>query len=320
MDFYVDEISDGETVLQVIKKRLNISSGHLKHLKFIENGITVNGKHVTVRYVLSRGDVLSLATDDTEEASDIPPVPLDLSVAYEDRDCIVPSKPADMPTHPSHGHYSDTVANALAYLFFERGECFVFRPVNRLDRNTSGLLLIAKNRIAAGRLSEQMGKGEIKKAYVAILCGCPPKDSGVIETYMRRTAESIIVRENCAADEGGDYALTKYRVLYEKNGYTVVLASPITGRTHQLRVHFSGLGAPILGDDMYGESSELITRQALHSCCLSFCRVSDGERVCVTDRLPEDMLSAAQMLFGDDFDTEEIYKSCESFLSHGDLY
>ncbi len=309
MDILIDEKNDGVSVLKYIKKHTDISFAHLKSLKFSKGGITVNGSHATVRRILHTGDILSLATEDCESAEHIVPVPLELDIAYEDGDCIIPSKPPYMPTHPSYDHYDDTVANALAYRYKISGLPFVFRPVNRLDRNTSGLLIIAKSRIAAGRLSAAMSEGKIKKAYVALLSGTLPEKEGCIETYIRRTSKSIIVREVCGEDGGGDYSLTKYRVLAEKEGHSLVAASPVTGRTHQLRVHFASLGAPILGDDLYGKASELIDRQALHSSCVSLPRLSDGELLSVTSALPRDMRYAAEHIFGS-IDTEAIL--CES--------
>lgn len=297
MDILIDEKNDDITLLQFIKRNTDISSAHLKRLKFTDGGITVNGRHATVRYVLKKGDILSLATEDKESPPHITPCKLPIDIAYEDEDCVIPSKPADMPTHPSRDHYDDTVANALAFRYGELCIPFVFRPVNRLDRNTSGLLIVAKNRIAAGKLSAAMAEGKIKKTYLAILSGKLPQKEGKIETNLRRTSGSIIVREVCGENEGGDYALTEYRVLLEKNGYSLVAASPITGRTHQLRVHFSSLGCPILGDDLYGEPSPLIDRQALHSALVSFPKPSNGETISVTAPPPEDMQKVIAILF-----------------------
>ena len=299
MEYQVNKTRDGVTVLEILRGELKLSRGHLKHLKFMENGIVVNGKPVTVRYILREGDRLVVATEDTTPHEKILPVSLPLPVAYEDEDVVVPDKPANMPTHPSHNHHDDTVANALAFRYERLGIPFVFRPVNRLDRNTSGLLLIARNRVAASALFRAMQKGEIRKRYLAILCGVPQETEGLIDTYMRRTAESIIVRENCREGEGGDRALTRYRVLCQKNGHALVLASPLTGRTHQLRVHFAGLGCPILGDDLYGTPSDLIGRHALHSCALSFPAPADGKRIEVSSPLPQDMEAAARQLFGE---------------------
>ena len=300
MDYVIEQEWDGKNVLEVIRRRLGISHALLKHLKFMENGITLNGSHVTVRATVRHGDVLSLATEDTEAPEKLTPCDLPLPVAYEDDDTVVPNKPADMPTHQSFGHYGDTVANALAYRYISCATPFVFRPVNRLDRNTSGLLLIARNRMAAGYLSEAMKEHKISKKYLAVLNGKLPRQSGVIDTYMRRTAESVIVREVCAEGEGGDRAITHYSVVLESDTHTLVEATPVTGRTHQLRVHFASLGAPIVGDDMYGKVSPLIDRHALHSFSLTFPRVSDGKPVTVTAPLPEDMMSLCESVFGKD--------------------
>ena len=304
MDYVIEKEWDGRAVLDVIRRRLGISHALLKHLKFIQNGITLNGSHVTVRAIVREGDTLTLATEDTESPEKLTPTELALDIAYEDDDVVVPSKPADMPTHQSFGHYGDTVANALAYRYKDGDIPFVFRPVNRLDRNTSGLLLIARNRIAAGYLSEAMKEHKISKKYLAVLKGRLPQKSGVIDTYMRRTAESVIVREVCADGEGGDRAITEYSVMFESDTHTLVKATPVTGRTHQLRVHFASLGAPIEGDDMYGEASPLIARHALHSYSLTFPRLSDGEAVTVISEPPEDMRRLCETVFG-----KELYTS-----------
>ena len=157
MDYVVENHWDGQTVLAVIKRELGLSASTLRHLKFLQNGILLNGERVTVRRTVHTGDRLSLATDDAEPQEDLLPVALDLGIVYEDADIVVPDKPADMPTHPSHNHHEDTVANALAFRYREAGVPFVFRPVNRLDRNTSGLVLIARNRLSAGFLSDAGG-------------------------------------------------------------------------------------------------------------------------------------------------------------------
>jgi 23S rRNA pseudouridine1911/1915/1917 synthase len=299
MDYLIDAQLDGKSVLDVMTRTLGLSRATVKHLKFLENGITVNGDHVTVRHILRDGEVLSLAIEDTKSPEKLSPCELELDIAYEDDKVIVPNKPADMPTHQSFGHYGDTVANALAYRYAEMGVPFVFRPVNRLDRNTSGLLLIARDRVSAAFLSDAMKDHKIRKKYVAILHGILPERKGIIDTYMRRTAQSVIVRENCGEGEGGDRAITEYEVLCMTEKHTLVIATPITGRTHQLRVHFAGLGAPIEGDDMYGAPSPLIGRHALHSFCLSFPAPASKEQIEVTSALPDDMRSLALAVLGD---------------------
>ena len=297
MLFKVTKELDGASVLYILKRELGLSSKMIKHLKFLDDGITVEGERVTVRRTLREGDELLLNTEESDCESRILPVDLPLRIVYEDEDLIIPDKPAFMPTHPSHDHYEDTVANALAFRYRGEREGFVFRPVNRLDRNTSGLLVIARNRIAAAKLTRSMQERGFSKKYIAILDGVIPEDSGVIDTYMRRTAESIIVREVCDACEGADRAITKYRVILRSPAHTLVMAEPITGRTHQIRVHFAHLGAPLVGDDLYGKESEDIERHALHSHALVLPHPSTGEELFLSAPLPEDMRSLAEKLF-----------------------
>ncbi|MBQ8345201.1 MAG: RluA family pseudouridine synthase [Clostridia bacterium] len=297
MDYIIDRAHDRMTVKDYAKRVVGLSGAALKHLKFLPHGITVNGTRVTVRHLLSEGEVLSLAFEDTEPQEAVLPVSLPLAIAYEDETVVLPDKPAHMPTHPSFGHREDTVANALAFRYAKEGIPFVFRPVNRLDGNTSGLLLSARDRLTAARLSAAMREGAIHKQYIAVLKGCPEERQGTVDTYLRRTAESIIVREICAEGEGGDRAITRYRVLAESGGYSLCLASPVTGRTHQLRVHFAGLGCPIVGDTLYGSPSPLIDRHALHSAMLAFPHPKSGEACRVCAPLQEDMLALVRALF-----------------------
>ncbi|MBP3315546.1 MAG: RluA family pseudouridine synthase [Clostridia bacterium] len=300
MRYTVTQSEDGKTVKEILLGSIGLSVAFLKHLKFMENGIMLDGEKVTVRRVVHAGDILCLATENEKLGSRLTPTELPLEIVYEDEDLVVPSKSADMPTHPSHNHHGDTLADALAYYYKDAPEPFVFRPINRLDRNTSGLTLIAKNRISAARLAASMRDGKIKKQYVAILDGILPDDRGSIETYLRRTGESIIVREVCDENGGGDYALTHYEVIARSDRYTLVLASPETGRTHQLRVHFASLGCAILGDDMYGEVSPIIPRHALHALSLSFPHPSKDETVTCTSLPPEDMAGVIRAEFGEE--------------------
>ena len=271
MDILIDEALDGQCVRRVLQNELKLSTKMIKHLKYRPLGITVNGKPVTVRHILSLGECLSLAVEDSESSPALTPVELPLEILYEDDDIVIPAKPADMPTHPSHDHYTDTVANALAFRYQKEGIPFVFRPINRLDRNTSGLLLIARNKRAAGKLTQSMQKGEIQKTYLAVAIGEMCEREGVIDAPLHRTKESIIIREVCSPTApDADTACTEYRVLAAENGYSLVLVRPLTGRTHQIRVHFAHTGHPLVGDDLYGTPSPLIDRHALHAYRLSF--------------------------------------------------
>ncbi len=278
MDVLIDARYHGLCVRDILQKELKLSVKMIKYLKYRPMGICVNGECVTVRRILQEGDVLQLALEDSEASEAVAPVELPLTVLYEDADIVVPSKPADMPTHPSHDHYRDTVANALAFRYAKEGIPFVFRPINRLDRNTSGLLLIARNKRAAGALTQAMQSGEIRKTYLAVAMGEMQESCGVIDACLHRTEKSIIVREVCAPNvPDADPSVTEYRVLAAENGYTLLEVKPLTGRTHQIRVHFAYVGHPLVGDDLYGTPSPLIDRHALHAHSLQFPHPITGE-------------------------------------------
>jgi 23S rRNA pseudouridine1911/1915/1917 synthase len=289
---------NGKTVKEILRYGVGLSLAFTKQLKFLDNGIMLNGEKVTVRRTVSAGDILFLATEDVQRDGVLTPTPIPLDIAYEDEYIVMPNKSADMPTHPSHNHRGDTLADALAYKYQEEGVPFVFRAISRLDRNTSGILLIAKDRISASRLSASMKNGDISKKYIAILDGELDFDEGTIDTYIKREAESIIFRRVCKENEGGDRAITKYKLLAKSNGYSLVLASPITGRTHQLRVHFSHMGAPILGDDMYGNESPLISHHALHALSLEFIHPKTNTPITVCAPPSEDISRVIVELFG----------------------
>ena len=290
MDIHVDERLAGLTVREVLQRQLGFSSNLIKKLKFSDGGILVNGEWVTVRRRLAEGDVLSLATEDRQE--DVSPylIPNDLPVEilWEDEWITAVNKPPDMPAHPSQGHRLDTLANALAYRY--RDKIYVFRPVNRLDRDTSGCMLTSNTRDASYKLYSAMTGGLIRKVYLAVLDGIPRERAGVLSSFMRRKPGSVIEREECRAeDDGAKPARTEYRVLGDNGSSALVLASPVTGRTHQLRVQFAGIGCPIAGDTLYGHASEHIGRHALHSLCTSFPHPDSGERITLTAPLPPDM-------------------------------
>lgn len=300
----------GLTVKQVLTEELGFSKKAITALKSRPDGILLNGEHVTVRAVIKEGDVLCINYSDKESSHDrLVPSSSMPSVIYEDEELIAVNKPPFMPTHQSMGHFYDTLANSLALYFKEKGRPFVFRSVNRLDRNTSGIVLVAKDRLSSSKLSEQMKRDGIKKSYIAILGGVLPEDCGTVETYIRRKEKSIILRENCDADGGGKLAVTKYEVLSRADSLTLVKATPITGRTHQLRVHFSSLGAQILGDDLYGSPSSEIDRHALHAYELIFTHPNTNEEMTLLAPLPPDMERLIEKHFGKEHKFGERQKS-----------
>lgn len=318
MIFTIGPENDGQKLLSFLKSKLKISSSALTALKRDEKGLMVNGAHVTVRYILKEGDLLEVnEIDSPEEVNDaIIPVNIPIDIIYENNDILLVNKPAHMPTHPSHGHMEDTLANAVAYMYNERGVPFVFRPIGRLDRNTSGISLIAKHLIAASYLFYARQKELIKKKYIAILKGEMIGDGSfnTINTYMKRQEDSIIVR--CVSDgteEGSFSAITHWRLLYSGHGISIVEAIPETGRTHQLRVHFAHIGHPILGDDVYGQEDSIIPRHALHAACLSLPLPYGGEIMEFVSPLPGDMIKAIRIIC--EVDTQAAISSVNEALA-----
>lgn len=289
----------GLSIKEILIDELGFSKRAIAALKARPDGILLNGKHATVRAKVNEGDVLIINCEDmgSNEEKLVPSSTLP-DIIYEDEHIVAVNKPPFMPTHQSQGHFYDTLANSLAYYFTKQGRPFVFRSVNRLDRNTSGVVLVAKSRIAAAKLSEEMKRDGIKKSYIAILDGTLEQNLGTIETYIRRAQKSIILREVCGECEDGKISITNYRVLARANGLTLVEAEPRTGRTHQLRVHFSHLGAPILGDDLYGSASPLIERHALHARKLNFVHPDSRKVISIQADLPSDMREIIEKNFG----------------------
>ncbi len=291
----------GLTVKEILINELGFSKRAIASLKSKPDGILINGQHATVRARIKENDILIINCDDEGDNHDklVPSSTLP-EIIYEDENLICVNKPPFMPTHQSQGHFYDTLANSLAYYFSLQNRPFVFRSVNRLDRNTSGVVLVAKSRLASSKLSDQMKNDGISKTYIAILQGELKNDEGIIEAHIRRKAKSIILREVCEKTEDSKIAITSYKVLAKNNSLSLVLATPITGRTHQLRVHFAHLGAQILGDDLYGEKSNLIDRHALHAYKLCFEHPETKQKMELKAQLPKDMKAIIDKYFEKD--------------------
>ncbi len=286
MKYTVDEQFAGKTVKELLFTGLSLSRAQVVRLKARECGIMKNGKRVTVREVLGVGDVLTLELEDDETPQDLLPYDYPLEILYEDEDLVCVNKPRSMPTHPSHGHFNDTLANALAAYYLKQGRPFVFRAVNRLDRDTTGVVLIAKNKRASALLSAQISARTVGKEYVALLDGTILQDEGAIDKNILRTEQSVILRRT--DEKLGERAFTTYKVIERKANMTLVMATPHTGRTHQLRVHFASIGHPIFGDSLYGDGSPLIDGQALHAQKLSFMHPQSGRKMTVVAPLPSE--------------------------------
>ena len=299
MNYLIDAGSAGQTVKVYLTKTLGLSRRAISFLKYREGGITVNGEHRTVRYVLQEGDTLGLFYEDTDGTANTLPFDAPLDIVYEDSGLLCVNKPPFLPMHPSRGLSGDTLAaRVVAYM----GNPFVFRVSTRLDRNTSGVVVVSKDKLIAAKMAKLFFERRVDKVYITILCGDLTKRSGkdgMIDYNIRRQNGSIITREATAPaeDEGessplGATALTRYTVLAHNENYSLAAAYPLTGRTHQLRVHFAAAGYPILGDDLYGEASPLIDRQALHALKLRFCHPESQEALTLTAPPGEDFLTA----------------------------
>ena len=237
------------------------------HLKKTENGILLNGEWAYVGQFLKEGDHLEIRIIEFESSEQIVPAELPLDIVYEDEDLLIINKPADMPIHPSINNYDNTLANVLMWYYQQKGETFVYRCINRLDRDTTGLLIVAKNMLSGGILSDMSKKREIHREYLAIAEGEVPQE-GVIDAPIARKEESVI--ERCVDFEKGDRAVTHYWRLDYRNGYSLVRLKLETGRTHQIRVHMKYLGHPLTGDYLYNPDYRILDHQALHSWKLVF--------------------------------------------------
>ncbi|MBQ8527614.1 MAG: RluA family pseudouridine synthase [Lachnospiraceae bacterium] len=276
------------TILQFLKNK-GYSSSNVVALKKIEKSILVNGIWEHVTYKLQTGDTLTVQYTEDNTSEKIVPTMLPLSIVYEDEDILVVNKPADMPVHPSQGNYTNTLANALMYYYLQKDETFTFRCINRLDRDTTGLVLLAKHAISAGILSVQMQNREIHRTYLALVEGSFSEQHGIIDAPIARKDESIIEREVNFLT--GDRAVTHYDVVgfYEETGYSLLSLKLETGRTHQIRVHMQHIGHPLIGDTLYPSDCSRIQRQALHSNSLSFRHPITGKTMNFTAPLPNDM-------------------------------
>lgn len=255
-----------QTINSILQNELKISSRLLYKLIKL-NKIELNHKPCDTRKTGNLEDTITVNFDYEEDNSNIVPTKMDLNIIFEDDWLLVVNKPAGIAIHPSVLHYSDSLCNGIRFYFDKIGLKKKIRPVNRLDLNTSGLVIFAKCEYIQECLINQMKKNQFKKEYLAVCDGIFDEKSGTINLPIARKENSII--ERCIS-ENGQTAITHYEILKEFDNYSLVKCSLETGRTHQIRVHMFAIGHPLLGDSLYGSISDLINRQALHCYNLQF--------------------------------------------------
>lgn len=267
--YVIKNIDSKLTLNDLLKNKFNISSRLLS--KLIRNKkILVNGDIFDTRLKCSVEDELFIDFSFEEDNSNIIPTKMDLSIIYEDEWLLVVNKPANIPVHPSMEHFTDSLANGIRFYFDSIGLKKKIRIVNRLDLNTSGLIIIAKCEYIQECLVKEMYDNTFKKSYLALASGIFNKKDDVLTFPIARKHGSII--ERCVDFENGQFSITHYRVIKEIDGNSLILCSLKTGRTHQIRVHMSYIGHPLVGDSLYGDCdiSDFPDGQLLHCYRLRF--------------------------------------------------
>jgi len=285
----VIKIEEGTKIREYLKVELGLSTRLIRSAS-IDKRIFVNDEVVKMNHILNSGEIIKidLAKD---ESQDIAPEKIDIDIIYEDEDILVVNKKPFMVVHPTKSYQSGTLANGVINYFIESNQNCIVRLVSRLDMNTSGLIIIAKNQFSHGMLSKEMNENKVEKRYLAIVHGNLEKDSGTIDLpiYKPEGIENGIRR---VIDERGQKSVTHYKVIESFEDASLVECQLETGRTHQIRVHLSNIGHPIYGDTLYGdgeEEEELIKRQALHAYALDFKSPRTEEMLSLKSELPQDM-------------------------------
>lgn len=288
MTEHIVVLSEGETcpAKAYLMRTLGISSGLWKRIKhsgtFAVNGVPA----IAARTMLRAGDIVSY---ELPVVSSVTPEQLPLTIIYEDSDLLVIDKPAGQLVHPTTKEAHGTVANAVLGLYAARGTVLDFHPCHRLDRNTTGLLLIAKHPEVQYLMAKQ---DTLTRTYLALIAGQLTPTEGTIDAPIARALPSIILRR---VSPDGKPARTHYKTAWTNGRHTLLRLHLETGRTHQIRVHLAHIGHPLLGDDLYGGSTALMTRHALHSAELTLTHPRTRERLTVTTTLPEDMAGIVRL-------------------------
>lgn len=283
--YSIQEAEQGKNILLYLKEK-GYSKKVITNLKKQSEGIRLNGASTFVNAVLCKDDELVIQIVEKEESQTIIPEFEPIAILYEDEDILVVDKPAGMPVHPSINHHTGTLANRIRGYYKKQGISYVFRCLNRLDRDTSGVVLLAKNILSGAILSKYVKSGELHREYRAIVCGKIP-EKGTIIAPIGRKEGSIIERE--VNFECGSEAITHYTRIGYNHNYSYVSIQLETGRTHQIRVHMKYIGHPLPGDFLYYPDFSAIGRQALHSYRIWFPHPITGEKMEFVAKMPEDM-------------------------------
>lgn len=282
--YEIDKQYDGLKLGQYLREKLMMSRNGLTKVKK-SGSLKVNGYYVHTDEILKAGDKVEFELPD-QNSENILPECMELEIIYEDEYMVVLNKKAGIPTHPSGKHYMGTLANGLMHHFMEEGRPITIRPVNRLDRNTSGLVIFAKSSHIQHLMSLEDYKPNFVKEYLAVAQGRVKADTGIIDAPIARERIHSIKR---VVREDGDKAVTYYRVIKRYADYSLIGIVLETGRTHQIRVHMAYLGHPLLGDELYGGSQEKIARQALHAYNIKMLHPITHSNLNFRAELPEDM-------------------------------
>lgn len=317
LEYIIPKTQDNKEILLILQQNMGLSARKIRELKRHPEGILLNDKPVIVRETGRSGQALKVILNDTEEDSEkILPAPMELSILYEDEDLIFINKPPGVVCHPSKGHLTDSISNGVAAYFLEKKEPSRIHLIGRLDKDTSGILGIAKNKVTAERMITLRKEGKIQKEYLALVHRCPEKEEGIIEISMReyrnresgdsrlkmKRAEAVSGKTEKEKSENGKIARSHYRILRKFSEHTLCQLMIETGRTHQIRFHMAEIGCPLVGDTLYGydeekkgeENTRLYNktsgeRAALHAYKLRFHHPFTNDEVILTAPIPEDM-------------------------------
>lgn len=270
-----------------LKTEWHLSKKQIRQAKFRPSGITVNGVQSRINTLLQPGDIVCITLEDADCGSHhLLPYEYPLSILYEDEDLLAVNKPAGMVVHPSHGHYCDSLANAVTSYYHQKGVSVTIRSVGRLDKDTSGIVVFAKNQVAAARLAAQRDNGQFQKEYLALVTSVPVTTFATIRTSICKDDTSLSKMKTA---EHGMQAVTHYQVILAFQEYSAVSLHLETGRTHQIRVHMSSIGHPLLGDSLYGGSQKFIQRTALHALRCRFYQPFSKKLIELEAPVPQDM-------------------------------